>query len=176
MSDIDFDFDECAGIANRPVKDLDGFVKGKLTSIDIQTRDFKKPRSKNDFEDDIVQKVFMFTFMMEGKTEPIKMTRMTGTKINTEVKHIKAKGRGSKEQEEYNALTEMCLKLGIFNKKDVRDENNQVLLDNLKNAVKTVSNDKPIYIKTKLETSEKSTEFENINIRTIKLIDDTPIE
>ena len=36
MSDIDFDFDECAGIANRPVKDLDGFVKGKLTSIAIQ--------------------------------------------------------------------------------------------------------------------------------------------
>ena len=96
---------------------------------------------------------------------------MTGTKINTEIKHVKAKGRGSKEQEEYNALTEMCLKLGIFNKKDVKGENNQVLLDNLKNAVKSISSDKPIYIKTKLETSEKSTEFENINIRTIQLID-----
>ena len=46
-----------------------------------------------------------------------------------------------------------------------------MLLDSLKNAVKTVSDDKPIYIKTKLEISEKSTEFENINIRTIKTID-----
>jgi len=169
MSDIDFDFDECAGIANRPIKDLDGFVKGKLTSITIRTETFKTPRSKKNPEDDRVQKVFVFTFIMEGKTEPIKMTKMTGTKISTEIVHVNAKGRGSKEKPEYNALTEICLKLGILTLKDVKEENTKILLDSLKKAVKTVSEDKPIYIKTKLENSDNA--LENILIRSIELIE-----
>lgn len=169
MSDSDFDFDDCVGIANRPLKDFDGFVKGKLVSIDIKNVEFKKPRSKNDFEDDIVQKVFVFSFLIEGKTEDIKMSRMTGTKINTEIKHVKGKGRGSKQEEEYNALTETCLKLGLFDIKDVKEENNQVLIDSLKKSTKEITPDNPIKIKTKLETSESS-DFENINIRTIELI------
>jgi len=80
MSEMDFDFDECVGIANRPVKDLQGYVKGKLIGIDLRNIEVKKPRSKNDFEDDIIQKVFKFSFMMEGKREPILMSKITGTK------------------------------------------------------------------------------------------------
>ena len=30
MQDSDFDFDDCVGIANRPAKGLNGFVRGKL--------------------------------------------------------------------------------------------------------------------------------------------------
>lgn len=171
MSEMDFDFDECVGIANRPVKDLQGYVKGKLIGIDLRNIEVKKPRSKNDFEDDIVQKVFKFSFMMEGKREPIFMSKITGTKINTDVVHVKAKGRGTKEESEYNALTELCLKLGIFKKEDITNDRQELLLKNLKEAVQSISKDNPVYIKTKLETSEKSSEFENINSRTIELID-----
>lgn len=166
--DIDeLDFNE-SNANNRPNKDFDGYVNGKLVSFKMEERTFAKPRFKNDFADD-VQKVCMFNFVIEGKSEPIKMSRMTGTKINTEAKHIKAKGRGKKEQEEYNALTEMCIKLGIFNIQDVKDDNTKTLLDNLKNAYKTISEESPIYIKTKLERCKKSYNLENIDISTIKL-------
>ena len=60
--DMDFDFDE-SNIANRPNKDFEGFVKGKLVSFKMEERAFTKPRFKNDFADDIVQKVFMFNFV-----------------------------------------------------------------------------------------------------------------
>ena len=175
MTDIDLDIEELdfdeSNVANRPNKDFDGYVKGKLVSFKMEERTFAKPRFKNDFADDVVQKVFMFNFVIEGKSEPIKMSRMTGTKINTEAKHIKAKGRGKKEQEEYNALTEMCIKLGIFKIEDVRDDNTKTLIENLKNAYKPISEENPIYIKTKLERCEKSYDLENIDVRTIKLID-----
>ena len=171
MQDSDFDFDDCVGIANRPAKSLNGYVRGKLTSIDLRNIEVKKPRSKNDPEDDVVQTVFKFTFLMEGKREDITMTRITGTKISTEVAHTKGKGRGKDEVHEYNALTEMCLKLGIFKKDEISDDNQELLLKKLKEAVKSISEEKPIYIKTKLEASEKSAEFENISVRTIELIE-----
>jgi hypothetical protein len=171
MSETDFDFDDCVGIANRPSKDIKGFVRGKLTGIDLRNIEVKKPRSKNDFEDDVIQKVFKFSFKMEGKREFILMSKITGTKINTDIVHVKGKGRGSKEESEYNALTELCLKLGIFKKEDITDDKQELLLKNLKEAVQTINEDKPVYIKTKLETSEKSNEFENINSRTIELIE-----
>jgi hypothetical protein len=171
MKDSDFDFDDCIGIANRPAKGVDGFVRGKLVGIDLRNIEVKKPRSKNNPEDDLIQKVLKFTFLMEGKREDITMSKITGTKISTEVVHTKGKGRGSKEEDEYNALTEMCLKLGIFKKEEIADDKQEILLKKLKEAVNTISNEKPIYIKTKLETSEKSTEFENINVRSIKLIE-----
>jgi hypothetical protein len=171
MKDSDFDFDECIGIANRPAKNLEGFVRGKLIGIDLRTIEVKKPRSKNNPEDDLIQKVLKFTFLIEGKREDITMSKITGTKISTEVVHTKGKGRGSKEEEEYNALTEICLKLGIFKKEEIVDDKQDMLLKKLKDALSTISSEKPVYIKTKLETSEKSADFENINVRTIKIID-----
>tara|TARA_B110000211_G_scaffold207514_1_gene243351 strand:- start:61 stop:582 length:522 start_codon:yes stop_codon:yes gene_type:complete len=171
MKDSDFDFDDCVGIANRPAKDLNGFVRGKLTNIDLRNIEIKKPRSKNDPEDDVIQTVLKFTFSIEGKREDITMSKITGTKISTDVVHTKGKGRGSKEEHEYNALTEICLKLGIFKKDEITDEKQDLLLKKLKDAVQSITDEKPIYIKTKLETSEKSTEFENINVRTIELIE-----
>jgi hypothetical protein len=171
MKDSDFDFDDCVGIANRPAKGIDGFVRGKLIGIDLRNIEIKKPRSKNDPEDDVVQTVLKFSFLIEGKREDISMSRITGTKISTDVAHTKAKGRGSKEEHEYNALTEICLKLAIFKKDEITDDKQELLLKKLKEAVESVSVEKPIYIKTKLETSEKSAEFENINIRSIELIE-----
>ena len=171
MKDSDFDFDDCIGIANRPAKSVDGFVRGKLIGIDLQNIEIKKPRSKNNPEDDVIQTVLKFTFLIEGKREDINMSKITGTKISTDVVHTKAKGRGSKEKDEYNALTEMCLKLGIFEKEEIVDEKQDLLLKKLKDALNSINKENPIYIKTKLETSEKSTEFENINVRSIKLIE-----
>ena len=171
MNDSDFDFDDCVGIANRPAKGADGFVRGKLIGVDLRNIEIKNPRSRNEPEDDVIQTVFKFSFLIEGKREAITMSKITGTKISTDVVHVKAKGRGSKETPEYNALTEMCLKLGIFKKEEMSDDKQELLLKKLKEAVKSVSKEKPIYIQTKLETSEKSAEFENINIRTIELIE-----
>jgi len=171
MLDSDFDFDDCVGIANRPAKGINGFVRGKLTGIDLRNIEIKKPRSKNDPEDDVIQTILKFTFLIEGKREDITMSKITGTKISTDVVHTKGKGRGSKEEHEYNALTGICLKLGIFKKEEITDEKQEQLLKKLKEAVGSVSVEKPIYIKTKLETSEKSAEFENINIRSIELIE-----
>jgi hypothetical protein len=171
MKDSDFDFDDCVGIANRPAKDIKGFVRGKLTGIDLRNIEIKKPRSKNDPEDDVIQTVLKFTFLIEGKREDITMSKITGTKISTDVVHTKGKGRGSKEEHEYNALTGICLKLGIFKKDEITDEKQDLLLKKLKDAVQSITDEKPVYIKTKLETSEKSTEFENINIRSIELIE-----
>ncbi len=171
MKDSDFDFDDYIGIANRPAKGVDGFVRGKLISIDLQNIEIKKPRSKNDPEDDVIQTVLKFTFLIEGKREDINMSKITGTKISTNVVYTKAKGRGSKEKDEYNVLTEMCLKLGIFEKEEIVDEKQDVLLKKLKDALNSINKENPIYIKTKLETSEKSAEFENINVRSIKLIE-----
>ena len=53
----------------------------------------------------------------------------------------------------------------------ITDDKQELLLKKLKDALSSISNEKPVYIKTKLETSEKSTEFENINVRSIKLIE-----
>ena len=171
MKDSDFDFDDCVGIVNRPAKDIKGFVRGKLTGIDLRNIEIKKPRSKNDPEDDVMQTVLKFTFSVEGKREAIIMSKITGTKISTDVAHTKGKGRGSKEKDEYNALTEFCLKLGIFKKDEIIEDKQELLLKKLKEAVQSISEEKPVYIKTKLEPSEKSAEFENINVRTIELIE-----
>jgi len=167
----DYDFDDCVSIANRPDKNLQGYVKSKLVDISLTNIEIKKPRSKNNPEDDVVQTVFKFSFIVKGKKEDIKMSRITGTKISTDVRHIKGKGRGTGEIHEYNALTQICLNLGIFKKEDIVDDKEELLIKSLKKAVESVNEENSIYLKSKLETSEKSNDFENISISSIQLID-----
>jgi len=63
----------------------------------------------------------------------------------------------------------MCLKLGIFKEKELVD-NSKELLDKIKKAMSSITEENPIYIKAKLEVSDNS-DFENINMRTIELIE-----
>ena len=167
---LDVDFDDCIGFANRPIKTPDGYIKGQLISMKPTQIIVKKERTKKSFEDDTTQKVLKFIFLVEGSVEPIKLSKITGTNLSTDKVHVKAKGRGeNKEVPEYNALTEMCLKLGIFKEKELVD-NNKELLDKIKKAMSSITEESPIYIKAKLEVSDNS-DFENINMRTIELIE-----
>ena len=139
MSDIDLDIDELdfdeSNVTNRPNEDFDGYVKGKLVSITTKQQNRKKFLS--------------FNFIIEGTSEPIKMSKTTANLINSDVIHLKIDGRRKREQLKCNALTEMCIKLGIFNIRDVKNNNN-VAIDKLNNAYKTISEANPIYIKTRL--------------------------
>jgi hypothetical protein len=167
---LDVDFDDCIGFANRPIKSTDGYIKGKLISMKPTQIIVKQKRTKKSFEDDTTQKVLKFIFLVDGSVEPIKMSKITGTNLSTDKVHVKAKGRGvNKESPEYNALTEMCLKLGIFKESELSDNNNE-LLDKVKEAMTTITESNPIYIKAKLEIGDNS-DFENINMRTIELIE-----
>jgi hypothetical protein len=100
------------------------------------------------------------------------MSRLTGTNLRPEKVHVKAKGRGKKqEQPEYNAFTEICLRLGIIKEKELEEKNKNLLTD-ITNAIKNVSTENPIYIKAKLQMSETGdTSFETINIKSIETID-----
>ncbi len=174
MSDIDLNIDELdlneSHVTNRPNKDFGGYVKGKLVFIKTKQQNRKK--------------FLRFGFIIEGTSEPIKMSKTTPNLISSDVIHLKIDGRRKREQLKCNALTEMCIKLGIFNIRDVKNNNN-VAIDKLNNAYKTISEESPIYIKTKLERCKKFfysrsydqegsyfKEFydsENIDISTIKL-------
>ena len=169
---LDVDYDDNLGFANNPLKDNEGYVKGKLIEIKNHTLIDKKKRTSTEFADDITKKCLMFIFSMEGTTEPIRMSKLTGTNIRPEKIHVKAKGRGKdKEQPEYNALTEMCLRLGVFKHSELKT-NNKELIEKIRLAMKNTSPEKPVYIKTKLQLIDnEENQFESINMKTIQVID-----
>ena len=81
----------------------------------------------------------------------------------------KAKGRGkTKEQPEYNKLTELLLRLNVFTIEEL-DKRDEIVLNKTSNFVKTIS-EKPVYIKAKLEIQNNETSFETLNIKSIEII------
>ena len=96
------------------------------------------------------------------------MNIRTGTLISPEKSHIKAKGRGkTKEQPEYNKLTELLLRLKIATIEEIASFDNKKtdeILERMREA-----NNNHIFIKSKLQIQEDG-EFETLNPRTIEKI------
>ena len=110
-----YDLDEYVSFANTPLKDDKGCIKAKLVKIDKKLILSSKKRTNRDLADDITQKAFKFVFEVVGTKENITMSLLTGTNIRPDKVHVKAKGRGkTKEQPEYNKLTELLLRLNVF--------------------------------------------------------------
>lgn len=176
MSDYD---NEASGIfnldssklsfANLPIKDNDGFVRGKLTEISYKNFISKEKRTNKNLEDDKTYNAFVFNFEIESTGDkPIKMNIRTGTLISPEKSHIKAKGRGkNKEQPEYNKLTELLLRLKIATIEEIASFDNKKTDEILKRMRE--ANNNHIFIKSKLQIQEDG-EFETLNPRTIEKI------
>jgi len=163
------DFDSDYTFANYPLKDAEGFVKAKLIEVKLDRTRNTKQRTSKSLQDDTTIIVTKFNFLLEGASKPIKSKRNTGTSLNPNKIYIKAKGRGSsKEQPEYNAFTEMCLRLGFITLEQLNSRPEDIS-NILKTAFKAVSEENPIYIKTQLvNDDETDSYFENVNIRTIE--------
>ena len=158
------------GFANRPLKDENGFVRGQLIEISNKTFISKEKRTIKSLEDDKTYKAFVFDFLIESTGDkPIKMNVRTGTLISPEKTHIKAKGRGkTKEQPEYNKLTEILLRLKICTIEEIQKNNLDILKEireRMNNVIK-----KPIHFKSKLQIQEDAENLETLNNRTIETI------
>jgi hypothetical protein len=170
MDILDMNFDDDLRFANSPKKDNQGFVKAKITKIEKTTCFDTKERTSKTLQDDKTYIAIQFNYLLEGITETINGSLRTGTNLNPEKVYIKAKGRGAKnEKPEYNAFTEMCLRLGLIDIKRL-EERDYNLLPELFNKMKNVSDNNPIYIKTKLTHNENNM-MEILDIRTVELIE-----
>lgn len=166
---LDLDFDDGFKYANTIKKDLEGFVKGQVIKIEKTTVVDSKERTTKTLQDDISYIAVKFHILLEGTQETINTHVRTGTNLNPEKVYIKNKGRGStQEQPEYNAFTEISLRLGLI---DIHKlENRDIeMLSNLSKSFKNITKDNPIYIKTKL-TRPDDFKIEVVNIRTIEKI------
>ncbi len=166
---IDVDYDDYLSFANSPLKDDKGYIKAKLIKIDKTQTISRQNRTTRDLADDITQKCFKFIFDVVGTKENITMSILTGTNIRPDKVYIKAKGRGkTKEQPEYNKLTELLLRLNIFTV-DELEKRDESVLSKTANLIKAIK-DNPIYIKAKLEIQNNETTFETLNIKSIEVI------
>ena len=162
------DFDSEYTFANYPLKDKDGFVRAKLIEVrPDKIKDIKQRTSKT-LQDEKTYIATRFVFLLEGASNPIKSSAITGTILNPNKVYIKAKGRGAtKEQPEYNLFTEMCLRLGFISLEQLNSRPEDIS-EILKKAFKAVSEDKPVFIKTQLiNTDLDTTTLETVNIKTI---------
>jgi len=165
------DFDNEYTIANFPLKDSNNFVKAQLVEVKLdKIRDTKK-RTSTTLQDDKTYIVTRFNFLLEGASKPIKNSVITGTNLNPNKVHIKAKGRGAKkEQPEYNGFTEICLRLGFVTIEQL-NKRPEDISEILKKCFKAVSSSKPIFIKTQLiNVDTETTTLETVNIKTIEQI------
>ena len=163
-----YDIDEFVGFANTPLKDDKGYIKAKLVKIDKKLILSSKKRTSRDLADDITQKAFKFIFEVVGTKENITMSILTGTNIRPDKVHVKAKGRGkTKEQPEYNKLTELLLRLKIATIEEISSFDNKKTDEILKRMREANTNH--IFIKSKLQIQEDG-EFETLNPRTIEKI------
>jgi hypothetical protein len=172
MNDIDIgtiDFDEDLKFSNAPKKDLEGYVKAKIIKIEKTTCFDTKERTSKTLQDDKTYISIQFSYLLEGVVDVISGSLRTGTNLNPEKVHIKAKGRGVKnEKPEYNAFTEMCLRLNLIDIKRLEDRDSKILIE-LAKKMKSVTKENPLYIKTKLTRAENSL-MEVVDIRTVELI------
>jgi hypothetical protein len=165
------DFDSEYTFANYPLKDKDNFVKAKLIEVKPDKLKDIKQRTSKTLQDEKTVIVTRFSFLLEGANKPIKNSVITGTSLNPNKVYIKAKGRGAnKEEPEYNAFTEICLRLGFINLEQLNSRPEDISII-LKNAFKSVSEDKPVFVKTQLiNTDLDATTLEVVNIKTIEKI------
>ena len=97
------------------------------------------------------------------------MSILTGTNISPDKTYIKAKGRGKeKEIPEYNKLTELLLRLKIFNI-DELNKRDETVLKKTSNIIKTI-NENPIFVKAKLEMQDNESNYSTLNIKSIEVI------
>jgi hypothetical protein len=165
------DFDSEYTFANYPLKDKDSFVRAKLVEVKPDRIKDIKQRTSKTLQDDKTFIVTRFNFLLEGASKPIKNSVITGTSLNPNKVHVKAKGRGAtKEQPEYNAFTEICLRLGFISLEQLNSRPEDIS-EILKKAFKSVSEENPIFIKAQLINidSETST-LETVNIKTVEQI------
>jgi len=164
-----FDLDEFVSFANTPLKDELGYVKAKLIKIERKLLLSSKKRTSKDLSDDVTQKAFKFVFNVVGSRENIIMSLLTGTNIRPDKVYVKSKGRGkTKEQPEYNKLTELLLRLNVFNVEEL-EKRDEVVLNKTTNLIKNIG-ENPIYIKAKLEIQNNESTFETLNIKSIEII------
>jgi hypothetical protein len=164
-----YDLDEYVSFANTPVKDEERYIKAKLISIDKKQFIDRKKRTSKDLADDITKIAFKFLFHVVGTNGFISMSILTGTNISPDKTYIKAKGRGKeKEIPEYNKLTELLLRLKIFNI-DELNKRDETVLKKTSNIIKTI-NENPIFIKAKLEMQDNESNYSTLNIKSIEVI------
>ena len=164
-----YDIDEFLTFANTPLKDDKGYVKGKLVKIDRVLINSSQKRTTRFLSDDVTQKAFKFIFEIVGSKENIKMTILTGTNVSPDIKHIKAQGRGkNKEQPEYNKLTELLLRLNVFNIDELK-RRDELVLNKTADFIKNIEKNN-IYIKSKLEMQNNDTSFTSLYIKSIEVI------
>ena len=162
----DFDDDDFT-FSNSINKSSSGFAKCKLVDIRKKRILVQKQRNRSEMQDDLVQIVTNFKFLVKGTKEEITINHITGTKIGTQIVHTTGVGRGKREKAEYNALTETCLKLGIFDIEDVKSQNEEILLEKLKKAVKEIDEENHIALKCKMKMNSRN--FQTVDIKTIEL-------
>lgn len=165
------DFDSEYTFANYPLKDKDLYVRAKLIEVKPDKIKDTKQRTSKTFQDEKTSIVTRFNFLLEGASKPIKTSVVTGTSLNPNKIYIKAKGRGSnKEQPEYNAFTEMCLRLGFISIEHLNSRPEDIS-NILKSAFKAVSEEKPIFVKVQLiNTDSENSHLEVVNIKTLSQI------
>jgi len=158
------------GFANTPLKDENGFVRGKLVAISKKTFISKEKRTMKSLEDDKTYQTFVFEFLIESTGDkPIKMNVLTGTLISPKKVYIKAKGRGkTKEQPEYNKLTELLLRLKLTTIEEIESYNNDITKQIIKRMNDVFKNH--IHLKSKLQIQEDVENLETLNNRTIEKI------
>jgi hypothetical protein len=164
------DFDNDYTFANYPLKDSSDFVRAKLVEVKPdKIKDTGKKTSKT-LQDDKTYKVTRFNFLLEGASTPIKNSVITGKNLNP-MKVFKSKVKGNKKElPEYNAFTEICLRLGFITMEQLNSRPEDISM-HLKKVFSSVSEEKPVFIKTQLVNIESdSTTLEAVNIKTIELI------
>lgn len=166
------DFESEFSFSNYPIKGDDGFVRAKLIEVKLARTRTTKQRNSKELQDDTTVIVTRFSFLLEGASKPINSSVITGTNLNPLKVHVKAKGRGAKkEQPEYNAFTEMCLRTGFITLEQLNSRP-QDISTILKEAFKAVSQDNPVHLKTQLVIDDEETNhFEKISIKTIAKIE-----
>ncbi len=164
-----YDLDEYVSFANTPLKDDKGYIKAKLVKIDRKLLISSKKRTSRDLADDVTQKAFKFIFDVVGTKENITMSILTGTNIRPDKVHVKAKGRGkTKEQPEYNKLTELLLRLNVFTIDELK-RRDELVLNKTADFIKNIEKNN-IYIKSRLEMQNNDTSFTSLYIKSIELI------
>lgn len=155
--------------SNRPVRDEEGFVKGTLSKVEVETKETRYTNTEG-MIDTRSYDVLMFRFVFEGTSTSYKINHMCGLSLSNEKYPSKKQAqKGKKEKTLYNKLTSTCLKLGLLTAEDLKsnaDEFDKVRLRVMKDL--DAIHDLPV--KTKLLKTTKNNliaiSIDNLNVLT----------
>jgi hypothetical protein len=175
------DIETSVSYTNKPVKADDGYVRGALVGIvNAKIDDKKKKKSGTSTMGGSTGKIdiFKFVFQVEGVTAPITMKKSTGLNLRPE-KAAKAKASNDNAGDSgstYNVFTDLLLTLKVLTVEEL-ESRSDIGLKKASRAIKNISKDNPIYIKTKLkDNTYEGDVFEIVDHKTIELIEKFDIE